>query len=295
MTGKATILLNGKAGGACTLAPTGGWDTYTNLTCGEPGRHSANTGTGMMPDLGFNFTGPVTENCLPELESGRFDEHRAPLLSLVQSGKCISVAHLECAQPLLTFGTHPEADLVAARHPACRGTSAAVNLANHMHNYDAVALYLGTEGWVGPHSRSPSRPASLPMMRYVEVAMSHVWPDRACARQFLCTWTLTDAALRFQAAFRLGRITTAGCSLAALLEVGQSSTPLGQATPVVEFDPEMLTFTCCAMAPWSAQPQPFPPHFPRPCPGRHAGGGTNSNPSQGRGRGLGNGWRGSGA
>jgi len=61
VAGKATILLNGKAGGACTLTPTGGWDTYKNLTCGEPGRYSANTGTGMMPDLGFNFTGPVTE------------------------------------------------------------------------------------------------------------------------------------------------------------------------------------------------------------------------------------------
>eukprot|EP01051_Picozoa_sp_SAG22_P015612 SAG22_NODE_2067_length_3057_cov_2.417174_2_plen_499_part_00 len=49
-----------KGGGACCpLPPTGSWDVYKNISCGAPGRYSANVRTGMMPDVSFNFTGPA--------------------------------------------------------------------------------------------------------------------------------------------------------------------------------------------------------------------------------------------
>ena len=62
-TGKMTILLKGRAAsaGSCTLAPTGGWDTYKTLSCGGASRYSADTRTGMMPDISFNFSGDAAE------------------------------------------------------------------------------------------------------------------------------------------------------------------------------------------------------------------------------------------
>lgn len=62
-TGVMSILLKGlnKPYGSCKLDPTGGWDTYKNLTCGGVSQFDADINTGKIPDLAFNFTGPATE------------------------------------------------------------------------------------------------------------------------------------------------------------------------------------------------------------------------------------------
>jgi hypothetical protein len=41
----------------CKLVPTGSWSTYKSISCFEPGQFSADSATGMMPDLTVNFTG----------------------------------------------------------------------------------------------------------------------------------------------------------------------------------------------------------------------------------------------
>ena len=62
-TGNALFILQGlgKPYATCRLVPTGSWDTYVALDCGGASRFGANTQTGMMPDVSFNFTGPDTE------------------------------------------------------------------------------------------------------------------------------------------------------------------------------------------------------------------------------------------